>query len=78
MPTLKKCDICQVCTGLTLSDIKFLLNAQNEVQKSGKFNFEGCKISINNRMNVSYIRSWLTDYADKAVCNLLEYGFPIG
>ena len=29
-------------------------------------------------MNVSYIRSWLTDYKYKAVCDLLEYGFPIG
>ena len=74
----KKCGVCQACTDLTLGDIKFLLYAQSEVQKSGKFNFEGCKISINNRMNIDYIRSWLTDYKDKEVCDLLEYGFPIG
>ena len=29
-------------------------------------------------MNIEYMRSLLIDYKDKIVCDLLEYGFPIG
>ena len=29
-------------------------------------------------MNIEYMRSLLLDYKDRIVCDLLEYGFPIG
>ena len=29
-------------------------------------------------MNISYMRSLLTDYNDKRVCDFLEFGFPMG
>ena len=46
--------------------------------KSGKFNFEKCRIPINNRLNIDYIRNCLEDYKDKQICDFLEFGFPIG
>lgn len=48
------------------------------VIKSGKYNFEHCRIPVNFRMNLNFIRSWLIDYKDKRICEFLEYGFPIG
>ena len=45
---------------------------------SGLPNYLGCKIPINQRMNIQYMRSLLFDYKDRVVCDLLEYGFPIG
>ena len=27
---------------------------------------------------MSYIRTWLTDYKDHLLCDLLQFGFPIG
>ena len=46
--------------------------------KSGKFNFEECRIPINNRLNIDYIGNCLEDYKDKQICDFLEFGFPIG
>ena len=30
------------------------------------------------RINVNYIRSWLTDFRDQTLCELLEFWFPTG
>ena len=58
--------------------IKFLLDAHEKVKQSGKPNFLGCRIKVNNRMNIDYMRSLLKDYKDKDICDLLEFGFPLG
>ena len=29
-------------------------------------------------MNMDFIRSWLQDYEDTGLCELLKFGFPIG
>ena len=42
------------------------------------FNFQECRIPINNRNNINYLRNWLFDYKDKIICDLLEFGFPLG
>ena len=74
-----KCEICKATlTKSTEQNIFFLLKAHNEVVNSGLPNYLGCKIPINHRMNIEYMRSLLFDYEDKIVCDLLEYGFPIG
>ncbi|MEW8546060.1 MAG: reverse transcriptase domain-containing protein [Candidatus Thiodiazotropha sp.] len=73
---------CQICNNTkkntNISDIKFLLDAHHQVCESGKYNFEGCKIPVNFRMNISYIKSWLSDYKDTKLIEFLEFGFPIG
>ena len=48
------------------------------VKQSGQFNFQHCRIPVNNRINVNYMRTMLRDYKDILVCDLLEFGFPIG
>ena len=74
-----KCDIC-ISTSKLLksSEIQFFLEAHEAVVNSGKYNFEGCRIPVNTRMNINYMRSLLKDYKDKRVCDFLEFGFPMG
>lgn len=48
------------------------------VKESKKYNFEHCRIPVNNRLNFSFMRKMLRDYSDIQVCDLLEFGFPIG
>lgn len=74
-----KCNVClAIKDSLIISDIKYFINAHEEVIKSKKFNFEGCRIPVNTRMNMEFIRSWLKDYEDTRLCDFLEFGFPIG
>ena len=57
--------------------IKQKLSIHRKVKESGKYNFEGCNIRVNIRINVDYMRRILQNYKDLNVRNLLEYGFPI-
>ena len=73
------CDICQNSKKyLSPAHLKFLLNAHHRVLDSGKFNFQECRIPVYSKLNVDYICSWLTDFKDQALCELLEFGFPVG
>ena len=60
------------------SKTEFLLNTHNLVVDSKKFNFEFCRIPVNDRLNMSFLRHILSDYRDFQVCDLLEFGFPLG
>lgn len=74
-----KCKICShTKKNINVSDSNYLIEAHHQVCESGKYNFEGCKIPVNFRMNINYIRSWLFDYKDTKLIDLLEFGFPIG
>ena len=49
-----KCDICQVSLeNHKLKDIQFLPDSHEKVVQSGKFNFEGCRIPVNNRLDIN-------------------------
>lgn len=50
------------------------------VKKSGVFNFQKCRIPVNNKINTKFLRRLLSNfqYKDTLVCDLLEFGFPIG
>ena len=73
------CDICQITKqNIKNSDIEFLLSAHHAVTESGLYNFEGCRIPINTKLNIQYLRSMLNDYKDYKVCDFLEFGFPLG
>ena len=50
----------------------------NSIVSSGKYNFEGCKFSLDTNLNLDYFRFMLSDYHDHNLCDLLEFGFPIG
>ena len=48
------------------------------VKASGIPNYIGLKIPVNKKMNIQFMRSLLVDYKDNQICDLLEFGFPIG
>lgn len=47
------------------------------IQNSGKYNFQQCRIRVNFKINVEFMRKMLVNYKDLLVCDLLEFGFPI-
>jgi hypothetical protein len=49
----------------------------NEVIVSGKFNYAGCKIPVNEKIDTQFMRRMLQGYNDLLVCDLLRFGFPI-
>jgi hypothetical protein len=63
----------------TFSEVNKKILIHELVKKSGKHNFEGCRIPINNKINTSYMRQILStfQYNDMLVCDFLEFGFPI-
>ena len=65
---------------MNVSEIADLVRTHELVKRSGKFNFEGCRIRINNKINTDYLRCILSNfnYKDIVVCDLLAFGFPIG
>ena len=44
---------------------------------SGYPNYIGCRIPVKSGINIQFFRDSLTDYNDKLICDLLEYGAPI-
>ena len=50
----------------------------NEIRTSGLPNFQGKRISINSKLNIPFWRDNLRDYDDYQVCDMLEYGWPVG
>ena len=48
------------------------------VYQSVKYNFEGCRIAINDKWDIAFLRHMLVDYHDLQVCDLLQFGFPLG
>lgn len=47
----------------------------NSIDKSAKYNFEGCKFPLDTDLNIDCFRFMLLD---QSLCDLLEFGFPIG
>ena len=74
-----KCDIFRVTKqNLKDGDVEFLLDAHKKVKESGLYNFQGCRITMNKKLNLPYLRSNLSDYKDQQICDFLEFGFPLG
>ena len=48
------------------------------VQNSGRYNFEKCGIRVNDKIDVNFMKIMLKDYSDLMICDLLEFGFPLG
>ena len=53
----KKCKICTATKNyFKVKETNFLLETHHKVKKSRKFNYEGCKIPVNTRLNMQYLR----------------------
>ena len=77
----KSCKICNVTMNNLVSNtekVEKLLDIHHKVKESGLPNFLGCKFPVNEKINIDYMRSLLVDYCDIEVCDLLEFGFPLG
>ena len=52
--------------------------AMNEqVRKSSRPNFQGCQLPVCSKFNIEFLEREAQDYCDKAVVELLRFGFPI-
>jgi hypothetical protein len=49
----------------------------NKVVSSGYHNYDGCRIPVKSGINVDFFRKNLSDYDDRIICELLEFGAPI-
>jgi hypothetical protein len=49
-----------------------------EVASSGYHNYDGCRIPVKSGINVVFFRKNLSDYDDRIICELLEFGAPVG
>ena len=72
------CKTCEASKFLNSDDIQQKLEIHRQIQKSGKYNFQHCRIRINFKINVDFMRTMLINYKDIQVCEFLEFGFPIG
>ena len=71
-------ETCKTAKNLTLNEIQDKIMIHKQVQKSGKCNFQACRILINTRINTKFMKHMLINYNDFQVCELLDFGFPIG
>jgi hypothetical protein len=54
-----------------------ILDLHSQVLSSVYPNYIACRIPVKSGINVQFFRDNLTDYNDKLICDLLEYGAPI-
>ncbi|KAI8490524.1 cytoplasmic pattern recognition receptor signaling pathway in response to virus [Branchiostoma belcheri] len=48
------------------------------VYKSGQYNFRGLRLAVPSRLNIPAWREALATYHDSALCDFLEFGWPLG
>ena len=63
---------------MRLNDIEDKIIIHKKVQKSGKCNFQECRILRNTRINTKFMKHMLINYNDLQVCELLDFDFSIG
>ena len=73
-----RCEICIKLNELLIADSVEKVKIHRVVKQSGKYNFEGCRIIVNKKINGAFMRVMLRDYKDIRVVEFLEYGFPLG
>lgn len=59
-------------------DSQLFLDMFEKIRKSGTHNFLGLRIKVPSNLHLSVWRSYLSNYDDAAVCDMLEFGWPIG
>ncbi|CAG2204310.1 unnamed protein product [Mytilus edulis] len=72
----KKCLICDL--NVNSLDLQYFVDIQREIKLSGLPNYQGCRIPVFSKLKIDFFRSMLVDYNDHILCDLLEFGFPIG
>jgi hypothetical protein len=57
-------------------DAENLVNLFEHVNLSGQPNYQKCRIPV-SKLNIPYWRHRLSSYKDMALCDFLEFGFPL-
>lgn len=73
----KSCQVCSAVKNISSKDIENKIMLHEIIKHSGKYNFEGCRIPLDTKINVSYFREMLFDYRNNRICDFLEFGFPL-
>ncbi len=60
------------------STLPGLLGLHALIRQSGRPNYVGCRQPVPTRLNIPAWKSRLEGYEDSDLCQLLEFGFPIG
>ena len=55
-----------------------LVHLHDRVLAFGQYNFLGACLPVPSSLNLPLCRSTLRDYDDYAICNFLEFGWPVG
>ena len=71
-------EICEGCGSKKINVISDKVKLFEHVNASGFHNFECCRIPVcHSSFNMSFWRQRLKGYKDEAVCDLIEFGFPL-
>ena len=67
----------EVMTEKEIDRCEFWVTANRIVRESGKENWEGAKIQVNNTWDLEKFEQWLEGYEDQRVIDYLRYGWPL-
>lgn len=76
-------DECTICSDL-ISDTHWLpiqdkfISDHEIIFSSNMYNYEGVRIPLDTHLNIEFFKFMLSDYHDRDICALLEFGFPVG
>ena len=59
------------------TDVPNVIEAHKIIKKSAMPNFMGARIPVNSQFNIPAWESYLNEYWDKQIVDLLQYGFPL-
>lgn len=59
-------------------NLKSFISLSDDVLFSGKPNYLGLRVPVYSKLNISYLRFVLKGYHDASICDMLEFGFPLG
>ena len=62
----------------TLGKWESIVDICNTVERSGKHNYQGCKIPVESGINCDAFECMLTHYENRRIVDFLRYGWPIG
>ena len=74
-----RCNICKSLGTVSFkADLEQLISLHERIWESQLPNYLGCRIPVPSKLNILFWRNELEGFHDKELCELLEYGFPIG
>ena len=72
------CRLCIDIKPVLINDSSHKVQIHHLVKESGQYNLENCRILVNLKFDIDFMRRMLRGYNDLLVLDLLKYGFPIG